>query len=217
MPLSYRFGIAWWWRQRIASPPIPPQEFLGPSGPKLETELKTSSRGLPAPGVQKVKNGVEKESKKLKKSWNFHFFDSVFNCLDPGAGRPRELVFNSVPKGPRTPLGGLKGRKQRSYSGTNLLVDEEDEVSEEEISEEEEEEEEEEISEDRGGEQRGAGKSTLWTNTGQDRNFQRTLRAIGSYLFLGKFIWTARWSIPFPGEIRMDQWSWKFFKSFPLH
>ena len=23
------------------------------------------------------------------------------------------------------------------------------------------------------------------------------------------------WSIPFPGEIRMDQWSWKFFKSFP--
>ena len=45
-----------------------------------------------------------------------------------------------------------------------------------------------------------SGKSTLWTNTGQDRNFQRTLRAIGPYLFLGKFIWTNHWSIPFPGE-----------------
>ena len=50
-------------------------------------------------------------------------------------------------------------------------------------------------------------KSTLWTNAGQDRNFQRTLGAIGPYLFLGKFIWTNHWSIPFPGEIRMDQWS----------
>ena len=29
-----------------------------------------------------------------------------------------------------------------------------------------------------------------WTKTGQDRNFQRTLRAIGPYLFLGKFIRT---------------------------
>ena len=60
-------------------------------------------------------------------------------------------------------------------------------------------------------------KRTLWTNTGQDRNFQRTLSAIGPYEFRGKFIWTNHWSIPFPGEIRMDQWSWKFFQSFPLH
>ena len=35
-----------------------------------------------------------------------------------------------------------------------------------------------------------SGKSTLWTNAGQDQNFQRTLSAIGPYLFLGKFIWT---------------------------
>ena len=55
--------------------------------------------------------------------------------------------------------------------------------------------------------QADTGKSTLWTNTGQDRNFQRTLSAIGPYLFMGKFIWTNHWSIPFPGEIRMDQWS----------
>ena len=51
------------------------------------------------------------------------------------------------------------------------------------------------------------GKSTLWTNTGQDRNFQRTLSAIGPYQFRRKFMWTNHWSIPFPGEIRMDQWS----------
>ena len=44
------------------------------------------------------------------------------------------------------------------------------------------------------------GKSTLWANIGQDRNFRRTLRAIGPYLFLGKFMWTNHWSIPFPGE-----------------
>ena len=62
-----------------------------------------------------------------------------------------------------------------------------------------------------------AGKSTLWTNTGQDWNFQRTLSAIGPYEFRGKFIWANHWSIPFPGEIRMDRWSWKFFESFPLH
>ena len=31
----------------------------------------------------------------------------------------------------------------------------------------------------------GAGRSTLWTNTGQDWNFQRTLRAIGPYEFRG--------------------------------
>ena len=61
------------------------------------------------------------------------------------------------------------------------------------------------------------GKSTLWTHTGQDWNFQRTLSAIGPYKFRGQFIWTNHWSMPFPGEIRMDQWSWKFFQSFPLH
>ena len=51
----------------------------------------------------------------------FPVFDSFstlfFNFLDPGARRPRELIFNSVfptlgPKGPRTPLGGWKGRNK---------------------------------------------------------------------------------------------------------
>ena len=45
-------------------PSIPPKKFLGPSGPKLETELKMSSRGLPAPGSKKLKT----ESKKSRKS-----------------------------------------------------------------------------------------------------------------------------------------------------
>ena len=62
-----------------------------------------------------------------------------------------------------------------------------------------------------------AGKSTLWTNTGQDWNFQRASSAIGPYQFRGKFVWTNHWSMPFPGVICMDQWSWKFFKSFSLH
>ena len=61
------------------------------------------------------------------------------------------------------------------------------------------------------------GKSALWTNAGQDWNFWRTFRAIGPYQFRGKFIWTNHWSIPFPGEVHMDQCPWKFFKSFPLH
>ena len=40
----------------------PPEEFLGPSDPKLETDLKLPS----GPGVQKVKDRVEKDWKKLK-------------------------------------------------------------------------------------------------------------------------------------------------------
>ena len=35
-----------------------------------------------------------------------------------------------------------------------------------------------------------AGKSTLWTDTGVDQNFQRDLAAIGPYEFQGKFVWT---------------------------
>ena len=43
---------------------IPPEEFLGPSSPKLETELKASFRDLPAPGPQEFKS----ESTKIQKS-----------------------------------------------------------------------------------------------------------------------------------------------------
>ena len=41
------------------------------------------------------------------------FFDSVLTFWDPGAGRPRELILNSVsnfgPEGPKNPSGGMEG------------------------------------------------------------------------------------------------------------
>ena len=65
---------------------------MGPSGPKSETELKTSSRGLPAPGPKKLKT-ESKKSRKMEISTLFQlfrlFFDSILNFLGPGAGRPR--------------------------------------------------------------------------------------------------------------------------------
>ena len=80
-----------------------------------------SSRGLPALGSQKVKNRVEKESKKLKEELKFPLFDSFstlfLTFLDPGAGRPRELIFNSVsnfgPEGPRNSSGGMEGSQTK--------------------------------------------------------------------------------------------------------
>ena len=39
--------------RKPCDPSIPPEEFLGPSGPKLETELKMSFQGLPALGSKK--------------------------------------------------------------------------------------------------------------------------------------------------------------------
>ena len=60
-----------------------------------------------------------------------------------------------------------------------------------------------------------SGKSTLWTNTGQDWNFQRTLSVIGPYEFRGKFIWTNHWSIPFPGGNSYGPMVLKVFLKFP--
>ena len=65
-------------------------QFLGPSGPKLETELKMSSRGLPAPGSKKLKTESKKESKKLKKSWNFHFSTLFRLCFELFGPRGRK-------------------------------------------------------------------------------------------------------------------------------
>ena len=53
-------------------PSIPLEEFLGPSGPKLETELKMSSRGLPAPESKKLKT-ESKRVEKVEKEFNFPF------------------------------------------------------------------------------------------------------------------------------------------------
>ena len=98
-------------RHKGCDPSIPPEEFLGPSGPKLETELKMSSRGLPAPGPKKLKTESKKKSKMLKKSRNFHIFDSFSTLfLTFWAFRPRELIFNSVsnfgPEGPKNSSWG---------------------------------------------------------------------------------------------------------------
>ena len=108
----------------FCDPSIPPEEFLGPSGPKLETELKMSSRGLPAPGPKKVLKTESKKSRKMEISTLFQlfrlFFDSVFKTfLVPGAARSPgthfQLRFQTLGlKGPRTPLGGLKGRNRNS-------------------------------------------------------------------------------------------------------
>ena len=52
----------------LCDPSTPPDEFLGPKGPKLETELKMSSRGWKACGPKSQKN----QSRKRAKQWKFH-------------------------------------------------------------------------------------------------------------------------------------------------
>ena len=44
-------------------------------------------------------------------------------------------------------------------------------------------------------------------NRKSPKNPKSPKSAIDPYQFLGKVIWTNHWSIPFLGEIRMDQWS----------
>ena len=109
-------------------PSIPPEEFLGPSGPKLETELKVSSRGLAAPGSKKLKS-ESKKSQEVEKELKLPLFDSfstlILTFWTP-EGRKRELMFNSIsnfrpegpfptfgPKRPRTPHGRLKDKRLR--------------------------------------------------------------------------------------------------------
>ena len=57
---------------KSCDPSIPPEEFLGPSGPKLETEFKMSSQGCPALGPKKLKT----ESKKSQNVEIQLFFNS---------------------------------------------------------------------------------------------------------------------------------------------
>ena len=66
-------------------------------------------------GKENPPNNIATLPSPQRSSWAFQlfrlFFDSVFNFLDPGAGRPRELIFNSVsnfgPEGPK--VGNLWG------------------------------------------------------------------------------------------------------------
>ena len=108
-------------------PSIPPEEFLGPSGPKLEAELIMSSRGLPAPGSKK-------RSRKRVKKWKFQLFFNLFDSfstpfltfgtLGPeGPGNSFSTPFPTLgPKGPRTPLGGCKGRKCRGIYTVRVKI-----------------------------------------------------------------------------------------------
>ena len=74
-----------------------------------------SSRGRKAPGSKKLK-AESRKSQKVEKELKLPlslFFDSAFNFLDPEAGRPPELIFNSVsnfgPEGPKNSSGGIEG------------------------------------------------------------------------------------------------------------
>ena len=68
---------------------------------------KQSSRAF-LPRGPRVKIRVEKRVKKTD-----FFFDSIFDFLGPGAGRPRELIFNSVssfgPEGSKNSSGVIEG------------------------------------------------------------------------------------------------------------
>ena len=58
-------------------------------------------------------------------------------------------------------------------------------------------------------------KSTLWTDTGVDQNFQRDLGAIGPSEFQGKIRMDQSLGAVLSGKICMDQWLRKFVKSSP--
>ena len=59
-------------RQLQLQPFNPPRGVLGPFGPKVGNGVENEFLGPSGPGVQRVKNGVEKESK----SGNFKFFST---------------------------------------------------------------------------------------------------------------------------------------------
>ena len=70
-----------------------------------------------APGPKNFKTESKKSQKTLKFQLLFNFFDSFwtlfFNFLNTGAGRPRELILNSVsnfgPEGPKNSSVGIEG------------------------------------------------------------------------------------------------------------
>ena len=90
----------------------------GPFGPKVGNGVENEFPGPSGPGAQKVKNGVQKESKKLKFQLFSNFFDSFVTPFltfwAPGPEGPRNSFSTPLPtlgpKGPATPLWGLKGR-----------------------------------------------------------------------------------------------------------
>ena len=91
--------------------PQSPRGVLGPFGPKVGNGVENE--------FQKVRNRVEKESKKLKKSRNFHMltlFDSVSNFMT-SRGNSFSTPFPVLgPEGPKNPSAGMEGSLCSSLS-----------------------------------------------------------------------------------------------------
>ena len=115
----------------VLRPFNPPRGVLGPFGPKVGNGVENEFLGPSGPGAQKVKN-----SRKRVKEWKFHlffnFFDSFLTLFltfwTPGPapeapGSSFSTPFPTLgPKGPRIPLGGLKGGKFRPQKNPRLNV-----------------------------------------------------------------------------------------------
>ena len=92
-----------------------PRGVLGPFGPKVGNGVDNEFPGLQAP-VSKNLNRPKKRVKNWKFQLFFKFFDSFsilfFAFWASGPGSSFSTPFPTLgPKGPRTPLWGLKGRK----------------------------------------------------------------------------------------------------------
>ena len=75
---------------RFATLQSPQKNSSGPSGLKLETELKMSSRGLPASGPKKVIKSESKRVKKVEISTLFQHFDSFWTRFSLFGSRGRK-------------------------------------------------------------------------------------------------------------------------------
>ena len=114
----------------VLRPFHPPRGVLGPFGPKVGSGVENEFPGPSGPGVPKVKNRVEKESKKWKFQLFFNFFDSFSTLFltfwSPGPSGPGNSFSTPFPtlgpKGPRTPLGGWKGRNTRYFFGGSCIA-----------------------------------------------------------------------------------------------
>ena len=87
----------------------PPRGVLGPFGPKVGNGVENEFPGPSGPGAQKVKNGLEKKSKKWKLQLFLKFFD-FFSALfltfgAPGPEGPGNTFSTPFPTlGPKGPV-----------------------------------------------------------------------------------------------------------------
>ena len=98
----------------------PPRGVLGPFGPKVGNGVENEFSGPSGPGVQKVENRVEKESKSGNSNSFSNFFDSfstlflAFWAPGPeGPGNSFSTVSNFGPEGPKNSSGGIEGSQHK--------------------------------------------------------------------------------------------------------